>query len=53
VFGDPNPFPFKETLALNQVAKTNIFEAPTTGYQSLGRPGALAFRADAPPLEEP
>lgn len=53
VFGDPNPFPFMETLALNQVAKTNFFEAPTTGYQSLGRPGALAFRADAPPLEEP
>lgn len=53
VFGDANPFPFMESLALNAVAKTNFFEAPTTSYQSLSRPEALAFRALAAPLAEP
>ncbi len=53
IYGETNPFPFMDTLALNEVAKTNFFEAATTGYQNLGTAGSLAFRVAATPLEEP
>jgi ribonucleotide reductase beta subunit family protein with ferritin-like domain len=43
VFGDPNPFPFMESLALNRVAKTNFFEHQVSSYQG-PQAGASTFR---------
>mgnify|MGYP000058938100 CR=1 FL=1 len=53
IYGETNPFPFMDSLALNEVAKTNFFEASTSSYQNIGVEGALAFRVATAPLEEP
>ena len=50
---DPASTPHMEDFALNEVAKTNFFEASTSSYQNIGVEGALAFRVATAPLEEP
>ena len=51
VFRAENPFRFMDKLCLNEVAKTNFFEARPTQYQNVSRPGQSRLAVDASPVE--
>jgi ribonucleoside-diphosphate reductase beta chain len=46
-----NPFKFMEKMALNEVAKTNFFEARGSQYQNVSRPGQSRLALDDTPVE--
>lgn len=52
LFRAENPFPFMDKLALNQVGKSNFFEARPTQYQNIGTAGATRFAIDETPFAD-
>ena len=52
LFRAENPFPFMDKLTLNEIAKTNFFEARPTQYQKVTKEGASRFAVDNSPVED-
>lgn len=47
-----NPFPFMDAMTLNEVAKTNFFEAKVTQYQSVTKEGHARLALDDSPVDD-
>jgi ribonucleotide reductase beta subunit family protein with ferritin-like domain len=51
VYRAANPFGFMDMLALNEVAKSNFFEARPTQYQNIGHADGLLFVIEETPID--
>jgi ribonucleotide reductase beta subunit family protein with ferritin-like domain len=52
IYGAKNPFRTMDKLELNDVNKTNFFEAIPSEYQNITVNGASDFRIDDTPLDD-